>query len=536
MSIDLQPPPTAAPGSAARARLAECLLIADPQCGTAAIEGERAASEAMALAASLDATTEQGRAAAWRCAHLLRLGRNDELQSLARMHLPLMTAPALAEDRFELMRLLTLSAAESGAHELAQDIAHQMVREARDEHPGQALVAAYALSLCHERMGDSWQALRVATAALQAAGPQAPGTALLIVQNLICVLLIGHFHRLRDVAEAAEVRELLERAREAGERALAQQIRLNNAFYSVATAANLGEVRLHLGELEAAEELLTRARQLATAQGAVSYEWRVRSSQADWLLAAGRAQDAAQAAEDLIIEMGSTPPTQTSLRAHQAAYRAYRALGDTARALDHLERAEWLERRNQISQLRSRSVHFVTRAEAQRAESQAERDPLTALGNRRYTARRWSELSAEGELRQPLALAQLDIDHFKRINDGHGHAIGDRVLVALAGLLRAHLRAGDVVSRHGGEEFLLLLPGLDAEQGAETCERLRERVAAHDWTEAVALPPGAAALSITISIGIAAAPPYDLPLLMERADEALYRAKREGRNCVRNAA
>ena len=530
MSLALeQPPETAAP-----VRLHGWLRLADPQRGTAAADGEHAAAQALALARELGATVEYGRAGAWRCAHLLRLGRNDELQHTALAHLPSMTDPALVDERFELMRLLTLSAAESGAFELALDTAQQMVRSASDESSGHALVAAYALAVCLERMGDSWQALRVAQRALARAGADVPDSAVLVLENAICAMSIGLFHRLNGVAELTELHALLESGRSAGERALARQTRLGGTYYSTATAGNLGEVLLHLGDLDGAGRLLARALAAAVAQGAISYQWRVRTSLADALLAAGLPAGAAEAAADmehLLAEMGDRPPPQTAVRAHHAAYRAHRLLGNTAQALAHHEQAERQERRMLMAQLRSRSAHFVTRVEAQRAETQAERDPLTGLGNRRYTDRRWSELTAGAAAAggAPLAVAHLDLDHFKAINDAHGHGVGDRVLVALAELLRTHVRGGDVVSRHGGEEFVLLLPGLDATQALDACERLREQVASHRWDKAAGTP----ALAVAISIGVAAAPPYDLTVLMQRADEALYRAKREGRNCVR---
>jgi diguanylate cyclase (GGDEF)-like protein len=524
-----------AAGPPARARLAQCLQRADPQCGTAAIEGERAAVEATALAAELGDTVARGRAGGWRCAHLLRLGRHAELQALAVDLLAGMEAPALADDRFELMRLLTLSAAESGAFELALDTAHRMVRDAREEVPADSLNAAYALAVCLERAGDPWQALRVAEQALAPGTPggAAPDAASMILENAICAMSIGLFHRLNGVAETHELHALLTRARGAGERALARQARLRYAFYSVATAGNLGEVLTHLGELQPAATLLARALDAAIAQGAASHEWRVRTSMADWLLAEGRAAEAAEALDQLLAAMGPAPPAQTAIRAHHAAYRAQRALGFHARALAHLEQAERLERRALMSQLRCRSAHFVTRAEAQRAESKAERDPLTGLGNRRYTDRRWAELTADAGAHL-LAVAHLDVDHFKRINDRHGHAVGDRVLVVLADLLRRHVRAGDAVARHGGEEFVLLLPGLDGEAAAEACERLRERIAAHAWAAEFEGFAATAEDQVRVSIGVAAAAaPRDLAALLARADEALYRAKREGRNRVR---
>ena len=125
---------------------------------------------------------------------------------------------------------------------------------------------------------------------------------------------------------------------------------------------------------------------------------------------------------------------------------------------------------------------------------------------------------------RPLALAQLDLDHFKAVNDRHGHAVGDKVLVAVAQLLRENMRTDDVLVRHGGEEFVLVLPGLSLDAAAEVCERLRERVANYPW-QAIC----GAAIPVTISIGLAAAAPYQLEALLQRADEALYRAKNSGR-------
>jgi diguanylate cyclase (GGDEF)-like protein len=210
-----------------------------------------------------------------------------------------------------------------------------------------------------------------------------------------------------------------------------------------------------------------------------------------------------------------------------------------------------LERQRATDQLRAQSELLVTRGEAQQAQwaaeqarveaqwqraraaefaEHAERDPLTGLGNRRHFDRRCAELlpalQRDGE---PAALVLIDVDHFKLVNDAHGHAVGDRVLVALAGLLRENTRGRDIVARHGGEEFVLVLPGMALPQAREVCERLRERVAEHGaWAPQV---PG---LRLTISLGLAGAPPYTAARLLEWADGALYRAKRTGRNrlCV----
>jgi diguanylate cyclase (GGDEF)-like protein len=197
-----------------------------------------------------------------------------------------------------------------------------------------------------------------------------------------------------------------------------------------------------------------------------------------------------------------------------------------------------------LSQLRGQSQIFVTKVEAEqvrlearrageraaRAETSARVDQLTGLGNRRELELRWPPLMQQLQGQQlPLALVMADLDHFKQVNDRYGHAVGDAVLVTLAKLLRDNTREQDMIIRVGGEEFLLVLPEADATRALEICERLRQRVAAHGW-ELVA--PG---LQISLSIGLASAPPYELRSLIERADEALYAAKRAGRNAVRLA-
>ena len=163
------------------------------------------------------------------------------------------------------------------------------------------------------------------------------------------------------------------------------------------------------------------------------------------------------------------------------------------------------------------------------ARHDAFHDPLTGLPNRRAAGERLAASRAHA-LRQgePLSVLMLDIDHFKRVNDVHGHADGDRVLVALARALREELRAGDLAARHGGEEFLVVLPASDTAQARDAAERIRAHV------QGLPLPLADATLSVTISIGVAtlhADEPCDA--LLARADAALYRAKAGGRNrCV----
>ncbi|MDD0813260.1 PAS-domain containing protein [Curvibacter sp. HBC28] len=167
----------------------------------------------------------------------------------------------------------------------------------------------------------------------------------------------------------------------------------------------------------------------------------------------------------------------------------------------------------------------------EKLEQMALHDPLTGLPNRTQFENRFQlEIDRQRRGSGPLALVMVDIDHFKRINDEHGHLTGDACLKAFASLLHWRVRRTDLVARFGGEEFLILLPDTDASQATQLAESLREAIA----TMSV---PGAPTL--TASFGVTTLQPgasQSLAQLIERADMAVYRAKAEGRNCVCQAA
>ena len=158
-------------------------------------------------------------------------------------------------------------------------------------------------------------------------------------------------------------------------------------------------------------------------------------------------------------------------------------------------------------------------------------DPLTGLANRRKFAERFEyDMARSVRAHTPLSLLMIDIDHFKAINDQHGHLAGDGCLKALASLLTGSVRAVDLVARFGGEEFLVLLPEMSADQSLVAAERMRSQVQAHPVGNGESTVP----LALTVSIGSATAAGSALTLedLVARADEAVYRAKRAGRNQV----
>jgi diguanylate cyclase (GGDEF)-like protein len=172
-----------------------------------------------------------------------------------------------------------------------------------------------------------------------------------------------------------------------------------------------------------------------------------------------------------------------------------------------------------------RWTHYEAQIELRaQLSSLADRDGLTGLLNHRafheHLASTLANVARQG---LPAALLVIDLDHFKAINDEHGHLVGDAVLRAVAQTLVASGRAGDVVARIGGEEFAMLLPGAGPQDAGTVAERIRSAV--EQITEPV---------PVTASIGVSAAPAGDVDGrdLLERADGALYAAKRQGRNQV----
>lgn len=182
------------------------------------------------------------------------------------------------------------------------------------------------------------------------------------------------------------------------------------------------------------------------------------------------------------------------------------------------------------TQLRHRRYAGQLRENLERSVTMAVTDELTGLFNRRYME---SHLSTQIDLAiangKPMSLILFDLDHFKVINDTHGHEAGDEILQQIGGIVAANVRGVDLGCRYGGEEFVVIMPGRDSETAFAIAERLRAVVADHDFQSNADL-----SLKVTISAGVATLEgPDDSPLhLLRRADKALYEAKDAGRNKV----
>ncbi len=173
-------------------------------------------------------------------------------------------------------------------------------------------------------------------------------------------------------------------------------------------------------------------------------------------------------------------------------------------------------------------LHDLVQSRA-RMHHAAVRDGLTGAYNRRFFMGRLDiEVSRARREAQPLALLMIDADHFKAINDTHGHAAGDRVLEELARAVSATLRPYDLLARYGGEEFVALLPGTTLGHAGEGAERVRRAIE----SMRVASPATGKPLTVTASLGVSSLGPYpdNAEALLRRADDALYAAKHGGRN------
>jgi two-component system, cell cycle response regulator len=265
----------------------------------------------------------------------------------------------------------------------------------------------------------------------------------------------------------------------------------------------LAEVRLGQGRLEAAQVLLDRCLNICVERNLGGIRVGALQAQAEIHAAAGSYADA--------------------YAAHRAFHAEFEKLNSVRREADALTRQAIFETAE-------------ARSSAERFWRQARTDALTGLPNRRYVDEEMPRSLAGVTATAPLVVAIVDADHFKRVNDTFSHEVGDRVICELARVLQAAIAAAGparsdpgsrLVARLGGEEFLVVLPGLDMATATPLLKRLRNAVARHDWR------PLIGTMTLTVSAGATAALRDDTQsTLLARADESLYRAKAAGRNCV----
>lgn len=248
---------------------------------------------------------------------------------------------------------------------------------------------------------------------------------------------------------------------------------------------------------------------------------------------------AALALDSSVPDQRSAPATDL-VTLHESIARLLAVQGNYKRAYSHLNAALRLARDAECSTPIIPEQYRIQVAELRRAHAEAVdaslRDPLTSCYNRRYLDQQLDDLIAEHTNPRAggdgIAVALVDLDLFKQVNDGHGHLLGDRVLRQVVRLLQTDLPDDGFCARYGGEEFAIVLPGVSALSAVDTLEAARARVAEYPWATL------AAQLKVTISAGLAhfTADPLcarlDADDQLRLADEAMYAAKRAGRNAV----
>ncbi len=234
----------------------------------------------------------------------------------------------------------------------------------------------------------------------------------------------------------------------------------------------------------------------------------------------------------------SKPWDEASLRlAVENLLRQYRLTAENRELIATLsaKNQALLEMNRELEAKIHERTHELAEANSRLAQL-AVTDGLTGLYNHRHFHERLAlEVERSGRNGLPLSLLMIDVDYFKHYNDHHGHPAGDEVLRQLARILTDGRRANDLVARYGGEEFSIILVETNKFTGAKLAERLRERVAAHPFPDSADQPGGA----VSISLGLSTFPDdaVDAVSLVRSADDALYAAKRAGRNrCVLAAA
>lgn len=440
-----------------------------------------------------------------------------------------------------------------------------------------ALQALHAARSVHDRRLEAWalNRLGVAYSSLDSPAQAVDHTeqAREIAQTLAdaelsfsCLNNLSYFGLLQEAearrrGDASACKLALERALELSGQALDEARQSGSIFRLAVAASNHVEALIRAGQGEAAAALGAEYAAISVKHGYATLAMQAQVQRALMRREAGDA-DAAIAALQGLLSGGADklPPNLRRLVIH-ALYETCKRQSDFEQALRYLEQHAELERqisrdtmqlqteviliRLEVEQAQARAEHALSDArrlrekarllerEQEQLRSQAaewgraaHEDVLTGLHNRRHAELALPLLLERARQEgKPISLSVLDVDHFKQVNDAHGHAVGDEVLRELAQLLRSNTRSADLLARIGGEEFMMVMVGTPAERALDICERLRLAVQQHDWAH---LREG---LQVTISLGLASGePPSDAKLLFERADHALYAAKRGGRN------
>jgi diguanylate cyclase (GGDEF)-like protein len=325
---------------------------------------------------------------------------------------------------------------------------------------------------------------------------------------------------------------------------------------------NYGMLLAFDGDEQGANQATTRSHAIASHKGYVSLQLDASFNLARIAMHFGQPDTAISRFEATLPALIEHDQRPLVLKAHRLLSDLYQRTGRTQEALDHYKRYHAIESamRSSVAATRARMVTgmaelSVALLDAERAkletrlhqmrlaeleterrelltrtrdlDRKAHEDDLTGLKNRRYALTALGERLADCPQDAAIAVAIVDADHFKRVNDSFGHSTGDAVLQRLAALLSSGMAGHGFVARLGGEEFLLVFQARPIAAAMEDCQRIRTTVETEPWTS---LAPD---LAVTVSVGLTGAGPNEaIATVLARADAALYRSKSGGRNRV----
>jgi diguanylate cyclase (GGDEF)-like protein len=286
--------------------------------------------------------------------------------------------------------------------------------------------------------------------------------------------------------------------------------------------SNMADAHIVEGNHARARELVAEYAGIAQVRGNDRLLAYANLDEVRMLRAEGRADEAVAVIDSEAHRRLLAGNDDIALATEISLYEIHKDAGRFEAALRHHENVARIDVERLTRRAEQQLSVVMARIEVEQLHRAVHEDALTGTGNRRA-----ADAALERAGNEPMNVALVDIDHFKSINDTHGHATGDAVLAALGRLMRQSLRSRDQVFRYGGEEFLLIIAGATAEAAREVCERQRLAIAQHDWS---AIAP---CLAVTASFGLARQAEGEATgLLVSRADTALYAAKRGGRNRI----
>ena len=569
----MSPPPTAPPPARSRSavlRELQALLDEAHRLRLAGdhLRGAEIARQALVLAEETGHRSSQALALASLSLNEMRLGETEAAASHGQRALALLRKRRDAAPRIQVLCTMVMACLDMGLAADALAYAAEAIELARAA--GDPSLMSWALNrtaLVHEAMGDPARGLPLLDEALALARGIDGREEMFSALNNLCSNLIGSSRQL--AAEAR--RDALERALALGAEALVLARDSGNGHREAICESNLSTANVELGRYHEALHHIARQEAISAGRGYRSISVGALSDRAALERHRGNLEASIDFHRQALAAADETDDHARLLEMHRGLYECHKLRGEFEPAIRHLESLRLLEREQLTQQAGRQARLLLNRVELQHAQSAVERarldaqvqrlraaalesenarlavradelgrsaleDQLTGLANRRLVdtelPARLVQARAQG---QPLCIAIADLDHFKRVNDRHGHAIGDEVLRSVARLFMANTRASDLVARMGGEEFLIVLVGTPLAAAHDICERIRLAVAGHAWGRI------ADKLKVTVSIGLTdgdsesagdSAGTLDAGALLSQADALLYAAKHAGRNRV----